>query len=397
MLTTEQTLPLASTTPSKRALHPRTRSRWVAANVVVGSIVLAGAGLLAYPSLAGWFSDVAHASTVSGYARQVADATSAEREALLDGAREYNQSLPDGPLRDPYILSEEGGTAAVEEGRESYLSRLSLTPDSPMARIRIPAIGVDLPVYHGTEERTLARGIGHLYGSGLPVGGDGTHAVLTGHSGIPESTLFTDLDRLRIGDAFMVDVAGETLLYRVDQIEVVPPDDGDLLRQAPGHDYVTLLTCTPTGVNTHRLLVRGERVDDGDPAADEIALQAPPAAPAVPWGATGILAGGLALAYLIARPKKSAEPITAALADSAETEILDGALVDRPQRVAPVGASHTREEGHTIRPEGDGGEAQGHSVFVVHHLFETEQGAAGDHAQPLTDRLVREHRADEEL
>lgn len=304
MTTTDQAVPAAEASVSRGEYEQLTRRRWALANVVVGAIVLAGAAILAYPSAATWFSDVTHASTVSGYAREVSGASSEKLEALLDDAREYNQNLPDGPLRDPYILNEEGETVDPEADRESYLEQLSIQEASPMARIRIPGIGVDLPVYHGADEETLARGIGHLYGSSLPVGGEGTHAVLTGHSGIPESTLFTNLHKLDIGDEFSVDVAGETLVYRVDQIEVVLPDDGDLLRQVEGRDYVTLLTCTPTGVNTHRLLVRGQRVTGEEPDSGAVALAAPPAGPAFPWDAAAILLAGLALAGLIARPAK---------------------------------------------------------------------------------------------
>ncbi|WEK61583.1 MAG: class C sortase [Candidatus Microbacterium colombiense] len=282
--------------------HARSGRRWSPTSVVVALVVVFGAGLIAYPSGATWISDLTHASVVSGYA-QVVDLTGeTELAQLRADAVDYNASLPDGPLRDPYVLNAQGGSDDLEDGRTDYLSQLSLRADAPMARISIPAIGVDLPVYHGTDDATLARGIGHLYGSGLPVGGAGTHSVLTGHSGIPGASLFTRLDEVRIDDLFTIEVAGETLTYRVDRIETVLPDDGDHLRQVAGHDYVTLLTCTPTGVNTHRLLVRGERVTTAAGADAETALAAS-APPGIPWDAIAVLVGGLGIAFTIARPR----------------------------------------------------------------------------------------------
>jgi len=303
IVATEPTDATADAPDTRRDRRVRAGRRWSPVNVVVAVLVLAGAGLIAYPSGATWITDLTHASTVSGYAQAVSDSTSSELEKMLDAARDYNEHLPDGPLRDPYTLNAEGGADDVYEGREDYLRQLTFAPGAPMARIRIPEIGVDLPIYHGTDEDTLARGVGHLYGSGLPVGGEGTHSVLTGHSGIPGASLFTRLAELDVGDEFAIDVAGETLVYRVDETTTVLPDDGDLLRQSPGHDYVTLLTCTPTGVNTHRLLVRGERIDDRTGESAQIALPAATDAPDVPWGAIAALIGGLAIAVSIARPR----------------------------------------------------------------------------------------------
>ncbi len=282
----------------------RRERRWVPANIAAALVVVAGAGLLAYPSAGTWWSDLAHASAVSGYAQAVDSAGDDELGRLRERAHRYNDLLPNGPLRDPYTLNADGAAVDLEDGRQDYLSQLSPAPGLPMARIRIPSTDVDLPVLHGTDEATLATGIGHLYGSSLPVGGAGTHAVLTGHSGIPGATLFSDLNRLEIGDTFLIDVAGKTLAYRVDRIDTVLPDDGELLRRVPGEDLVTLLTCTPTGVNTHRLLVRGVRIDDDAEARDAIALAPARPDPGIPWDAVGIAAGGLALAAVIARPRR---------------------------------------------------------------------------------------------
>ncbi len=268
-------------------------------------MLLAGISILLYPTTATWFTDRFHAADVAAYAGEVKSLPDSQREQLLDQAHEYNQRLPNGPLRDPYVLNEQGGSESVEAGREEYNAQLALSPDSPMARVRIPKLKIDIPIYHGTDEATLEKGIGHLYGSGLPVGGTGVHSVLTGHSGLPSSTLFTHLDELEKGDHFYIEVMGETLAYEVDQIVTVEPDSGEELRQVAGKDYVTLLTCTPIGINTHRLLVRGERIPLDELSADEReeAVAAAPVDPGFPWWAFG-LAGGLALSIVIAYPRR---------------------------------------------------------------------------------------------
>ncbi len=156
--------------------------------------------------------------------------------------------------------------------RLGYLDQLRLGTSDTMARLRIPTIGASLPVFHGTSDETLERGVGHLQGSALPVGGAGTNSVLTGHSGIPQSRLFTDLHDLVVGDVVTVEVVGETLTYQVDRIATVLPTETDLLQPVPGADLLTLVTCTPIGVNTHRLLVQAHRVDEAAlPAAVVVA------------------------------------------------------------------------------------------------------------------------------
>lgn len=272
-------------------------------NVSVAGIIFAGVCVLTYPTAGNWFADLAHASDVSGYTSRVEGTPPQERAEMLADARAYNQNLPSGPLRDPYILNAAGGPVSLEDGRDEYLRQLASTAGDPIARVRVPRIDVDLPIFHGTDDAVLDRGIGHLYGSALPVGGNGSHAVLTGHSGRPGATLFTRLHDLAVGDLFYVEVAGETLAYAVDQIETVEPNEGDLLRQVQGRDYVTLLTCTPTGVNSHRLLVRGERIEG---EREEEAIQALPAQaahPGLPWWGL-VLAGGAAASTAIAWPRR---------------------------------------------------------------------------------------------
>ena len=166
-----------------------------------------------------------------------------------------------------YNKTLQGGTAnafsreALAQAEESYASLLNVRGDGIMGYIQIPTIGVDLPIYHGTAEETLDRGVGHLLGSSLPVGGIGTHCVLTGHSGLAGTRMFSDLDQLRKGDVFYIRVLDETHAYMILDINTVLPEDTSLLSIDPNRESVTLVTCTPFGVNTHRLLIRGERIE----------------------------------------------------------------------------------------------------------------------------------------
>lgn len=172
-----------------------------------------------------------------------------------------------------------------------------------MGRISIPSIHSDLPIFHGTDDETLSKGAGHLFGSGLPVGGTGTHSVLTAHSGFVNATLFDDLDQVRQGDVFSVTVLGESFYYKVDQIKTVLPEETDDLRKVQDKDYVTLVTCTPTGVNSHRLLVRGERVDA--PAAGSAhALPSQAMDPGFPWWALALV-GTAVLIVVVTQPRKA--------------------------------------------------------------------------------------------
>lgn len=193
-----------------------------------------------------------------------------EREILdaeLGEAEQWN-SYSAAPLAvDPWTGEVDHNTPEYQH----YLEQLNILPT--MARVRVPVLGIDLPVYHGTDERTLAQGVGHLYGTDLPVGGVGNHAVLTGHTGIATATLFDELIDATYGDLVAMDVLGETLTYEVTDINVVTPDQVDALIADPNRDLLTLITCTPYGVNSHRLLVTGERVFDAEvPAATPLVL-----------------------------------------------------------------------------------------------------------------------------
>ena len=267
-------------------------------------IATVGILVLVYPAAASWFSAWSHDTDVDGYVESVQHAPDDRIQALLAEARAYNDNLPAGPLRDPYALGVNGQQTAIGEGSAAYFNTLKLDGTEAMSRVRIPRIGVDLPIYHGTSERTLSRGIGHLYGSSLPVGGPGSHAVLTGHNGFVQATLFDDIDQLADGDLIIITTLGEDLFYKVDQIKTVLPDNTEFLRQVAGRDYVTLVTCTPTGVNTHRLLVRAERIPRPSEGSTETSIANSTQPAGFPWWAAWVV-GVPVIAFLVVRPRRN--------------------------------------------------------------------------------------------
>lgn len=220
-------------------------------------------GLILYPYISNYIFEH-QADGIIETVEKEADKNKARYEADLEVARAYNQVLATGKiaLKDPFNEEQE-----QEEGQE-YDSLLNMTEDGVMGFIKIPCINVSLPIYHGTSGKVLEKGVGHLQGSSLPVGGESTHAILTGHTGLSSAKLFTDLTELEEGDYFFLHVMGEELAYVVDQISVILPSELDKLTIETGKDYCTLVTCTPYGVNTHRLLVRGHRTEYQEAAAE---------------------------------------------------------------------------------------------------------------------------------
>jgi sortase A len=210
--------------------------------------------VLGYPLVGTYYNDYNQFLFSRGYAASVSETAPSALQETLDRAHRYNDALPATLLADPWTRE----SSADDAARTDYLSQLA--DFDVMARVRVPSIGVDLPVLHGTSDDTLARGIGHLYGSSLPVGGPGTHAVLTGHSSFADATLFDKLPEVAVGDVVYIDVYGQTLAYRVDTTTVVLPDDLSTLTRTPGVDAVTLVTCTPRSINSHRLLVHALRI-----------------------------------------------------------------------------------------------------------------------------------------
>ena len=228
-----------------------------AGNLVICIIFLAGLSLLLYPFVANQWNNYRQKQLISGYEQAVSEKEAAEGidyDAERKKAEEYNEALLPCVLPDSFALAESSGVDPV------YMNTLNIAGDEMMGSVEIPKINIKIPIYHTTEEEVLNKGAGHLEGSSLPVGGANTHAVISAHRGLPSASLFTDLDQMKVGDHFLLHVLDEILCYEVDKISVVKPEDTSALAVEDGQDLVTLLTCTPYGVNTERLLVRGHRV-----------------------------------------------------------------------------------------------------------------------------------------
>ena len=228
-----------------------------AGNLVICIIFLAGLSLLLYPFVANQWNNYRQKQLISGYEQVVSEKEAAEGidyDAERKKAEDYNEALLPCVLPDSFALAESSGVDPV------YMNTLNIAGDEMMGSVEIPKINIKIPIYHTTEEEVLNKGAGHLEGSSLPVGGANTHAVISAHRGLPSASLFTDLDQMKVGDHFLLHVLDETLCYEVDKISVVKPEDTTALAVEDGQDLVTLLTCTPYGVNTERLLVRGHRV-----------------------------------------------------------------------------------------------------------------------------------------
>ena len=219
-------------------------------NFILSLMLLAGLSLLLYPSFSDYWNSFHSSKAISNYTQIVSDMDEEEYERILAEVDAYNKSLLN---RDnPYLLT--------EEMKEQYDAFLNLDGTGAMGFVEIPCIDVEIPIFHTVEERVLQKAIGHITWSSLPIGGESTHSVLSGHRGLPSARLFTDMDKIIVGDNFYLHILNEELEYQVDQILIVEPKETEDLLIVPGEDYCTLVTCTPYGVNTHRMLVRGHRV-----------------------------------------------------------------------------------------------------------------------------------------
>lgn len=225
-------------------------------NIFLAVVILAGLCLLLYPTFSDWWNSLHQSRAIASYVETVEGMSQEEMDALLDEARAYNERLWDKGNR--WIPS--------PQEQEEYRSILDVTGTGIMGYINIPVIDVSLPIYHGTDEAVLQVASGHIEGTSLPVGGADTHAAISGHRGLPSAKLFTDLDKLSEGDVFTVTVLGQVLTYQIVQIRIVLPEDTSEMELFRGEDYCTLQTCTPYGVNTHRLLLRGKRIGDVEEA-----------------------------------------------------------------------------------------------------------------------------------
>lgn len=242
--------------PKPAALKKRTlgyKLRFVVAPI---ALVLIGLSIMLAPVVSTQYHNWQFGQEARQYSEEIVRLEEATLVAELLEAQEWNAYAQTPQAIDPW-------TGAVDPNTQEYqhyLEQLNILPS--MARVRVPSVGIDLPIYHGTDEETLAKGVGHLYGTDLPIGGVGTHSVLTGHTGIATATLFDNLIDVSLGDLIAVDVLGETHTYQVKDINVVLPDNTDSVQVDPHSDLLTLITCTPYGINSHRLLVTGERVFD---------------------------------------------------------------------------------------------------------------------------------------
>lgn len=229
-------------------------------------VIIAGTALLFYPFISEYLFEHRTDSEIGTYQKTVNDISNDMYDQMLKDVRLYNEELTRSQvqLTDPFIAMDE------KVGDIAYEDFLALDETGIMGYIEIPVISVYLPVYHGTASATLERGIGHLEGTSLPVGGESTHSVLTGHTGMSRARLFTDLTELEEGDMFFIHILGDTLAYQVYEMNIVLPEDTSDLLIKDGEDIVTLVTCTPYGINTHRLLVHGKRVDYNEEKYEEV-------------------------------------------------------------------------------------------------------------------------------
>ncbi len=270
--------------------------------VILVVILLAGVCILLYPSVSDWWNSMHATRAIAGYVTAVEDLSGEEKERMLEAARRYNAALADGVDYD-----------LTEEEYAEYLSLLDIGGTGIMGYVQISAIGVNLPVYHSVDEAVLQIAVGHIPGSSLPVGGERSHSVLSGHRGLPSAKLFSDLDQMQEGDVFTLNVMDQTITYMVDQIRIVLPEETDDLAIQAGKDYCTLVTCTPYGVNTHRMLVRGRRIENiaGEVVVVAEAVRIPTyvVIPAVGIPLLFLSLAGMLLYYRIKGPGKSGREI----------------------------------------------------------------------------------------
>lgn len=284
---------------------PRNTSGQQKKNLRLASLlVVIGMLVMLYPVVSTALNNYGTTKAAREYAELEQSLPQEVKDLAWEEAHRYNEERSTGPILDPWLQQ-------VREDNpdySAYLEQLNLT--DAMARMVIPSINVDLPIYHGTSEETLQRGLGHLYGSDLPVGGEGTHSVITGHTGLPNATMFDNLKNIKEGEAFYVQVAGHKLKYQVDQIQVVLPHETDSLRAEQGKDYITLITCTPYGINSHRLLVRGHQVplEESDQQVFEQTY-----APGMQWWMWALIAAvslvALAFLWWLLRARKKARTV----------------------------------------------------------------------------------------
>ncbi len=315
----------------------KTPLKWRLLTIAPPILLLAGILVLLYPVFATQYNNARQeriASEFSAVAEQAGPDAVAES---LRRADEYNLKASESPILDPWLDAQRPGTAQYQD----YLSQLNL--NDVMATIKIPSIDVNLPIYHGTDTATLDKGIGHLFGTALPVGGESTHTVLTGHTGLGNATMFDQLTSVKMGDYFYIETAGRHLKYQVTDIRVVLPHETESLNKVEGKDLATLITCTPYGVNTHRLLVTGERVPMDEAAVAAEAAQVKGSV-MKPWmiavlASVVVILAVAGILWLRSRKRKDEEP-----------QEIDGAAVAGTLASAEPGDEAGAESGAAAEP-----------------------------------------------
>ena len=233
--------------------------------LIAGFLLFVGLALLSYPLFSSWYNARFQEKAIIEYDKTIEAMTDKSREVALEEAREYNDTLTGQGITDPFIP---GGGLVLPD---NYVSVLD-AGGGIMGYVEIPDINVKLPIFHGTGPEVLKRGVGHMEMTAFPIGGKGNHAVLTSHTGLPSSYLFDDLDKLKKGDCFYIEIFGQTTAYEIDDIQVVEPSNTKPLIPVKNKDYVSLVTCTPYAINTHRLMVRGVRIPFVDKDVSDINL-----------------------------------------------------------------------------------------------------------------------------
>lgn len=288
----QEHLPLhaASASGARKRGARRWKHSWL--NTAMTCLLVTGLTLLTYPTAAAWVTQKNQSNIVYEQSRDNEKLAQETLDRMISSAEAYNDALISGAVYQAGSNKADGtgdvGTLGVTA--DDYWNILDAQPRGLLARLKIPRIDADLPVYHGTSDSTLLKGIGHLQGTSLPVGGAGTRSVLTGHRGLANATMFTSLDQVGVGDLITVEVLDRVFTYRVFETKVVNPDETEAIRAVPGKDLLTLVTCTPIGINTHRILVTGERVDP-TPQSELDAAGARPEVPGFPWWIVIYLSG----------------------------------------------------------------------------------------------------------
>lgn len=294
-------------TADNKSSQPRTarRSR-LAINAVLQGLAMIAIGMLVYADAADWISRIGHNSEITGYVESVEQTPGEERQAILDLANAYNDTLEIGSLTDPYITQNPNETQRSGVYR-AYEKLLRVSGSDAIGSLSYPSLDIGLPVYHGTSDEVISKGVGHMYGTSMPVGGPSTHSVLTAHSGLPSSKLFTNLLDAQVGDEFWISVLGEDHYYRVESTQTVLPDEVDF-EIIDGEDHVTLFTCTPIGVNSHRFLVHAVRIDA--PESSGTVINGDGRKLGFPWWAVWFVGGSGVFAYVLFAPprKKKVRP-----------------------------------------------------------------------------------------